>query len=165
MCLTKAFFPFWIFAVMGCTFPYFSQKVNWKDLQSIQLRDTKMICYMVTLRILYVSLLDSGSQWIRQSCDFPSKLFHLKLRRWCRGGGGGTTQPLPRGGGTEELRGDPTDGQHPKVWIKNRERGAKDRFTKGFRGRTVEEEMIEVLQGVSTGITSRILLPTDPVKI
>ena len=29
--------------------------------------------------------------------------------------------------------------------IKNGERGAKDRFTKGFRGRTVEEEMIEVL--------------------
>ena len=29
--------------------------------------------------------------------------------------------------------------------IENRERGAKDRFAKGFRSTTVEEEMIEVL--------------------
>ena len=49
--------------------------------------------------------------------------------------------------------------------IENRERGAKDRFAKGFRSRTVEEEMIEFLQRVSTGTTIRILLPTDPVKI
>ena len=32
------------------------------------------------------------------------------------GGGGGTTQPLPRDGGAEFLRGDPTVGPHPKVW-------------------------------------------------
>ena len=31
------------------------------------------------------------------------------------GGGGGTTQPLPRDGGTEELRGDPTVGLRLKV--------------------------------------------------
>ena len=31
-------------------------------------------------------------------------------------GGGGTTRPLPRDGGAEELRGDPTVGPHPKVW-------------------------------------------------
>ena len=30
--------------------------------------------------------------------------------------GGGTTRPLPRDGGAEELRGDPTVGPHPKVW-------------------------------------------------
>ena len=32
------------------------------------------------------------------------------------GGGGGTTRPLPRYGGAEEHRGDPTVGPHPKVW-------------------------------------------------
>ena len=37
------------------------------------------------------------------------------------GGGGGTTRPLPRDGGTEELRGDPTVGPHPKVWTIDRE--------------------------------------------
>ena len=37
------------------------------------------------------------------------------------GGGGGTTQPLPRDGGAEELRGDPTVGPHPKVWTIDRE--------------------------------------------
>ena len=31
-------------------------------------------------------------------------------------GGGGTTRPLPRDGGMEELRGDPTVGPHIKVW-------------------------------------------------
>ena len=35
--------------------------------------------------------------------------------------GGGTTRPLPRDGGAEELRGDPTVGPHPKVWTKDRE--------------------------------------------
>ena len=34
----------------------------------------------------------------------------------CGGGGGGTTRPLPRDGGTEELRGDPTVEPHAKVW-------------------------------------------------
>ena len=37
------------------------------------------------------------------------------------GGGGGTTRPLPRDGGVEELRGDPTVGPHPKVWTIDRE--------------------------------------------
>ena len=37
------------------------------------------------------------------------------MRATC-GGGGGTTRPLPRDGGAEELRGDPTVGPHPKVW-------------------------------------------------
>ena len=37
------------------------------------------------------------------------------------GGGGGTTRPLPRDGGAEELRGDPTVGPHPKVWTIDRE--------------------------------------------
>ena len=37
------------------------------------------------------------------------------------GGGGGTTRPLPRDGGTEELCGDPTVGPHPKVWTIDRE--------------------------------------------
>ena len=37
------------------------------------------------------------------------------------GGGGSTTRPLPRKGGTEELRGDPTVTQHPKVWTIDRE--------------------------------------------
>ena len=37
------------------------------------------------------------------------------------GGGGGTTRPLPRDGGTEELRGDPTVRPHPKVWTIDRE--------------------------------------------
>ena len=36
-------------------------------------------------------------------------------------GGGGTTRPLPRDGGAEELRGDPTVGPHPKVWTIDRE--------------------------------------------
>ena len=35
--------------------------------------------------------------------------------------GGGTTRPLPRDGGAEELRGDPTIGPHPKVWTIDRE--------------------------------------------
>ena len=39
----------------------------------------------------------------------------------CFGGGGGTTRPLPRDGGAEELRGDPTVGPHPKVWTIDRE--------------------------------------------
>ena len=37
------------------------------------------------------------------------------------GGGGGTTRPLPRDGGVEELRGDPTVGPHPKVWTIDQE--------------------------------------------
>ena len=37
------------------------------------------------------------------------------------GGGGGTTQPLPRNGGVEELRRDPTVGLHPKVWTISQE--------------------------------------------
>ena len=37
------------------------------------------------------------------------------------GGGGGTTRPLPRDGGAEELRGDPTVGPYPKVWTLDRE--------------------------------------------
>ena len=37
------------------------------------------------------------------------------------GGGGGTTRPLPRDGGTEELRGDSTVNPHPKVWTIDRE--------------------------------------------
>ena len=36
-------------------------------------------------------------------------------------GGGGTTRPLPKDGGAEELRGDPTVGPHPKVWTIDRE--------------------------------------------
>ena len=36
-------------------------------------------------------------------------------------GGGGTTRPLPRDGGAEELRGDPAVGPHPKVWTIDRE--------------------------------------------
>ena len=42
---------------------------------------------------------------------------------YTRGGGGcgGTTRILPRDGGAEELRGDPTVGPHPKVWTIGRE--------------------------------------------
>ena len=40
---------------------------------------------------------------------------------------GGSTRPLARDGGAEKLSGDPTVEPHLKV--KNRERGAKDRFT------------------------------------
>ena len=40
---------------------------------------------------------------------------------YSNGGGGGTTRPLPRDGGAEELRGDPTVGPHPKVWTIDRE--------------------------------------------
>ena len=40
-------------------------------------------------------------------------------QEFCRGGG--TTRPLPRDGGAEELRGDPTVGPHPKVWTIDRE--------------------------------------------
>ena len=39
------------------------------------------------------------------------KMFNLQ---WS--GGGGTTRPLPRDRGAEELRGDPADGHNPKVW-------------------------------------------------
>ena len=56
------------------------------------------------------------------------------------GGGGGTTRPLPRDGGAEELRGDPTVG---KSRIEREE--PKMDLAKGFRSRTIEEEMIEVL--------------------
>ena len=35
--------------------------------------------------------------------------------------GDGTTRPLPRNGGAEELHGDPTVGPHPKVWTIDRE--------------------------------------------
>ena len=37
------------------------------------------------------------------------------------GGGGGTTRPLPRNVGAEELGGDPTVGPHPKVWTIDQE--------------------------------------------
>ena len=37
------------------------------------------------------------------------------------GGGGGTTRPLPRNGGVEELCRDPTVGLHPKVWTISQE--------------------------------------------
>ena len=37
------------------------------------------------------------------------------------GDDGGTTRPLPRDGGAEELHGDPTVGPHPKVWTIDRE--------------------------------------------
>ena len=37
------------------------------------------------------------------------------------GGVGGTTRPLPRDGGAEELRGGPGVGPHPKVWTIDRE--------------------------------------------
>ena len=40
-----------------------------------------------------------------------------KQMRLC--GGSGTTRPLPRDGGAEGLRGDPTVGPHPKVWPKD----------------------------------------------
>ena len=43
------------------------------------------------------------------------------LHKLSGGGGGGTTRPLPRDGGAEELRGDPTVGPHPKVWTIDRE--------------------------------------------
>ena len=36
------------------------------------------------------------------------------IRQWR--GGGGTTRPLPRDGGAEELRGDPTVEPHPEAW-------------------------------------------------
>ena len=35
--------------------------------------------------------------------------------------GGGTTRSLPRDGGAEELRRDPTVGPHPKVWTVRQE--------------------------------------------
>ena len=50
----------------------------------------------------------------RQKQGIPEK-------RGCSGGGGDTTRPLPRDGGAEELRGDPTVGPHPKVWSIDRE--------------------------------------------
>jgi len=34
------------------------------------------------------------------------------------GGRGDATQPLPRDGGAEELRGGPTVGPYPKVWTR-----------------------------------------------
>ena len=44
-----------------------------------------------------------------------------EVKQLLSGGGGGTTRPLPRDGGAEELRGDPTVGPHPKVWTIDRE--------------------------------------------
>ena len=51
------------------------------------------------------------------------KFLGLKTRisSYTGGGGGGTTRPLPRDGGAEELRGDPTVGPHPKVRTIDRE--------------------------------------------
>ena len=40
----------------------------------------------------------------------------LLFKNLRQSGGGGTTRPLPRDGGVEELRGDPTVGPHIKVW-------------------------------------------------
>ena len=40
----------------------------------------------------------------------------LLFKNLRQSGGGGTTRPLPRDEGVEELRGDPTVGPHPKVW-------------------------------------------------
>ena len=40
----------------------------------------------------------------------------LLFKNLRQSGGGGTTRPLPRDGGVEELRGDPTVGPHPKIW-------------------------------------------------
>ena len=44
------------------------------------------------------------------------------LNSWGGSGGGCTTRPLPRDGGAEEFRGDPTVGPHPKVWTIDREK-------------------------------------------
>ena len=51
----------------------------------------------------------------------PSKTCQVQLFASCGGGDGGTIRPLPRDGGAEELRGDPTVGPHPKVWTIDRE--------------------------------------------
>ena len=40
----------------------------------------------------------------------------LLFKNLRQSGGGGTTRPLPKDGGVEELRGDPTVGPHPKIW-------------------------------------------------
>ena len=45
----------------------------------------------------------------------PEVLFD-KYQYHFGGGGGGTTRPLPRDGGAEKLRVDPTVRPHPKVW-------------------------------------------------
>ena len=48
--------------------------------------------------------------------NFGIFCFLFQLRIELVGGDGGTTLSLPRDGGAEELRGDPTVGPHPKVW-------------------------------------------------
>ena len=48
-------------------------------------------------------------------------IYQYVWRCYCGGGGGGTTRPLPRDGGAEEFRGDPTVKPHPKVWTIGKE--------------------------------------------
>ena len=52
-------------------------------------------------------------EWLQEAAETS--------KNWIKSGGGGTTRPLPRDGGAEELRGDPTVGPHPKVWTIDRE--------------------------------------------
>ena len=60
------------------------------------------------VEILLLSKVEDGS--------FTPTIQKLWLAAHHISSGGGTTQPIPRDGGAEELRGDPTVGPHPKVW-------------------------------------------------
>ena len=66
-----------------------------------------------------LSSANHGSFFVHDCMD------NLTLKRFSvsayGGGGGGTTRPLPRDGGAEELRGDPIIRPHPKVWTIDQE--------------------------------------------
>ena len=66
--------------------------------------------FLITYRTLYPC-----SDFTKQLCE--RELINVNRGQFKgRGGGSGTTRPLPRDGGAEELRVDPTVWPHPKVW-------------------------------------------------
>jgi len=71
---------------------------------------------------------------------------------WLERGGGGATRPLPRDRGVEELYRDPTVGTRPKVWTRGKNgSSAKDGAPERLGCGTIQEEVHQILQKVSTG--------------
>ena len=67
----------------------------------------RSVCYYAVLKINVAKQKFGAKPHKKTNFFLNLRLFGL--------GGGGTTRPLPRDGGAEELRGDPTVGPHPKV--------------------------------------------------
>ena len=87
-------------------------------MQPVQKKDNdfhKVVTHLILRQACVVVILENTAN---ASNRYPSNVFRVAK---VGGGGGGTTRPLPRDGGAEELRGDSTVGPHPKVWTIDRE--------------------------------------------